>query len=141
MLYDLINNIFATTKGVLAGQVVDGRLNPVRLAIATTGYRIQSRTLHIPDHMGLFSSGPPRRQVHEATDFIVLVFFVCLTSIGGGSLVLFIREAGLPGHRKLGALIALITVLGVAFLWWGMVFHDRHRAPGYEFPDWKLRNE
>lgn len=141
MLHDLINFINAITKGIFAGEIVDGRLNPARLAIATTGYRIQSRTLHIPDRLGLFSSGPPRLQVNEATSFIVLVFFVCFSTIGSGFLVLFIREAGLPGHRKVGALFALMTVFGVVFLWWVTVFHDRHRAPGYEFEDWKLRKE
>lgn len=49
MLQTLISKIITITKGVFADKIVDGRLNPVLLEIATTGYRIQSQWLHIPD--------------------------------------------------------------------------------------------
>lgn len=140
MLRDLISDILATTKGVFAGEIVNNRLNPVRLAITTTGYRIQSRMLHIPDRMGFFSSGPPRLQVHEATCFIVLVSWLCFSIISSGFLVFWVRVAGLPNHRKVGAVMSLITV-SEAVLFWVMACYDRRRAPGYEWGDWKLRKE
>ncbi|KAL8948227.1 MAG: hypothetical protein Q9222_005563, partial [Ikaeria aurantiellina] len=40
-------------------------LNTAVLAIANTGYRIQSHILRIPDRMGFFAPGPPRLQVYE----------------------------------------------------------------------------
>jgi hypothetical protein len=43
-------------------RVVGNRLNPVYLAIATSGYRIQSRLLRIPDRYG------------DRYDFLCIVF-------------------------------------------------------------------
>ena len=74
MPHDLVHNAVRAIKGFLKPQVVDGRLNPVRLAVATRGYWIQSHVLHIPDRFGWFSPGPPRLQVHQATS---LAFLAC----------------------------------------------------------------
>lgn len=140
MLHDLISNILAVTKGVFAGEIVNNRLNPIRLAIATTGYRIQSRTLHIPDRVGFFSSGPPRLQVHEATCFILVVCWVCFSIISSSLLVFMVRLAGKPNSGKLGAVLSSITIAEVAFFWF-VACYDRRRAPGYDWGEWKLRKD
>ena len=54
MLGKLISNILAIPKEAFAGEIVDNQLNSLHLAVATTGYRIQSRTLQIPDRFGFF---------------------------------------------------------------------------------------
>lgn len=138
MLHDLISNVLAVTKGVFAGQIVNNRLNPLHLAIATTGYRTQSRTLHIPGRIGFFSSGPPRLQVHEATAFIVLVGWTCFSIISSGFVVFVVRLCGLPNSRKVGAVFLSLTVAEAVIIW-ALVCHDRRRAPGYDWGDWKLR--
>lgn len=132
MLHDLISNILAITQGVFAGEIVNNRLNPIRLAIATTGYHIQSRTLHIPDLIGFFSSGPPRLQVHEATCFILVVCWVCFSIISSSLLVSMVRLAGKPNSGKFGAVLSSITIAEVAFFWI-VACYDRRRAPGYDW--------
>ena len=68
-----IGNILTILKEAFAGEIVNNQLNSLRLAIATTGYRIQSCTLQIPDRFGFFSPGPPRLQVFEGLSFIFMV--------------------------------------------------------------------
>ena len=140
MLHNLISNILTIAKGVFAGEIVDSRLNPVHLAIATTGFRIQSRTLHIHHRFGFFSPGPPRLQVYEATSFIVLVFGSCFEIVSGGFVVFVIRLCGLPNSLKAGA-VMLSMIIAQAVIVWILVCCDRHRVPGYDWEDWKLRKD
>lgn len=140
MLHNLIPNILTIAKGVFAGEIVDNRLNPVHLAIATTGFRIQSHTLHIPPRIGFFSPGPPRLQVHEAASFFVLVFGFCFGIVSGGFVVFVIRLCGLPNSLKAGA-VMLSMIIAQAVVIWVMVCCDRRRVPGYDWGDWKLRKD
>ncbi len=140
MLHNLITNILPIAKGVFAGEIVDNRLNPVHVAIATTGFRIQSGTLHIPHRIGFFSSGPPRLQVHEAASFIFLMFGSCVAIVWGGFVIFTIRLCGLPNSLKAGALM-LSMVIAQAVVIWIIVCCDRRRVPGYEWEDWKLRKD
>ena len=138
MLGNLIINILAVSRELVAGQVVNNQLNPRLLSVATTGYRVQSHTLQIPDRFGVFSSGPPRLQVHQAFDFIVLVTWTCLNLIFATFLVFLGILYGRPTCRNLGAAYVLIMIAEAFFLWF-VSLHDRHRVPGYEWKDWKLR--
>ena len=131
MFGKFIGNILAITKEAFAGQIVNNQLNPLHLAVATTGYRSQSRTLQIPDRLGLFSPGPPRLQVHEGLAFIIMVVWICLTPMSNAFSVYLTRRYGLPTYQKLGAIFSVTTVPGV-FLFWIIVIHDRRRAPGYK---------
>lgn len=133
----LHNLILATTKEVFAGEIVNGRLNPTRLSNATTAYRIQSRTLRIPNRAGFFSSGPPRLQVHEATCFVLVVCCVSFSHISSGLLSLVLKLQGRPNSVYLLAFIWSFAVVQI-FLSWFVVCHDRRRAPGYEWRDWEL---
>ena len=140
MFVKLISNILAIPKGVFAGQIVNNQLNPLHLAVTTTGYRIQSRTLRIPDRFGFFSPGPPRLQVHEGLAFIIMVGWICLNLIFNAFLVFLCRLCGLSTCQKLGAAFPLMIVPGAVLFWIGAVY-DRRRAPGYEWGDWKLRKD
>lgn len=140
MFGKLISNILAIYKEAFAGQIINNQLNPLHLAIGTTGYRIQSRILQIPDRFGLFSPGPPRQQVHEGLGFIIMVGWICLSLISNGFSVYLTRRYGFPTYQKLGAIFSVTTVPG-AFLFWMIIINDRRRAPGYEWEDWKLRKD
>ncbi|KKP07258.1 hypothetical protein THAR02_00582 [Trichoderma harzianum] len=54
-----------TVKLLFSRQVQNGQPNPVLVTIATRGYNIQSRVLRIPDSLGWFTRGPPRRSAYE----------------------------------------------------------------------------
>ena len=137
---ELISNIRAIPKMAFAGQIVNNQLNPLHLAIANTGYRIQSRKLQIPDRFGLFAPGPPRLQVHEGWSFIIMVCWICLTLASNAFSVFLSRRYGLPACQKFGAIFSVTTVPG-AVLFWVVAIHDGHRAPGYQWEDWKLRKD
>ena len=140
MFGKLISNILAIPKEVFAGQIANGQLNPLHLATATTGYRIQSRTLQIPDRFNFFSPGPPRLQVHGGLFFIIIVGWICLNIIFNIFSVFLCRQCGLPTSQKLGAAFLLMIVPG-AVLFWIAAVYDRRRAPGYEWEAWKLRKD
>lgn len=89
------NGIVEAIKGLFSPQIAtDSRLNPHHLALATRGYRIQSRVLHVPDRYGIFSPGPPRLQVHEGSTFFVMILMLVLTAPWFGTFIFlsFLRE-------------------------------------------------
>ena len=137
MFGKLISNI---PTEAFAGEIVDNRLNPLHLDIATTGYRIQSRTLQIPDRFGLFSPGPPRLQVHEGLFFIIIVGWICLHLTFNAFSVFLCRLFGLHTYQKLAAGWFMTMVPWLA-IFWIVAIYDRRRAPGYEWGDWKLRQD
>ncbi|KAK0509195.1 hypothetical protein JMJ35_008566 [Cladonia borealis] len=140
MFGKLISNILAIYKEAFAGQIVNNQLNPLHLAIATTGYHIQSCTLQIPDRLGFFSPGPPRLQAHEGFCFILVVFWYCMAIFNGALITFLSRGRGLPTCQKLGAIYLMMMVPGTLLIWIAAV-NDRRRAPGYEWKDWKLRKD
>lgn len=140
MLHNLISNILTIAKGVFAGEIVDHHLNPVHLAIATTGFRIQARTLHIPHRIDFFSPGPPRLQVHEAASFIILMFGFCFGIVSGCFVIFVIRLCGLPNALKGGA-VMLSMIIAQAVVIWVIVCCDPRRIPGYDWGDCKLRKD
>lgn len=137
MFGKLISNIFAILRQAFAGEIVDNQLNSLYLAIATSGYRIQSRALQIPDRLGLFSPGPARLQVHEGWSFLYMVGWTCMVMILDASLVYACRRPHGGPPCQLGGLSLRLMVPGAVIFWIASVY-DRHRAPGYEWADWKL---
>jgi ABC-type glucose/galactose transport system permease subunit len=139
MLPSHIDDILAVGRAWIAGEIVDNRLNPVHLAIATTGYRIQSH-LRIPDRIGFFSSGPQRLQVPQATSFIALVIATCVLAVLNGLFVLFLSIHPFPNTNlgKVRVICASMTVSQAIFMW-ALTCLDKRRAPGYEWADWKVR--
>jgi len=69
MLRSLARNTYTLIKDFLGPSVIDGQLNPVRLALALRLYWVQSRIFRIPDRFGFTSAGPPRLQVDESFIF------------------------------------------------------------------------
>lgn len=51
-------------------------LDPWKLKMASGGYYIQSKILHIPDLFGFFSAGPPSLQVKDAESFTRLLAYL-----------------------------------------------------------------
>ena len=140
MFGKFISNSLAIYKEAFAGEIVNNQLNPLHLAIATTGYRIQSCTLQIPDRLGLFSPGPPRLQAHEGFCFIIVVFWYCVVIFNGALMIFSSRGHGLLTCQKLGAIYLISMVPGTLMIWI-MAVNDPRRAPGYEWNDWKLRKD
>jgi hypothetical protein len=140
MLHNTLNKILAFTVALFVGDIVNNSLNPVRLAIGTRGYRIQSQTLRIPDRIGFFSPGPPRLQVSEAASFIMLVLHTCLGVIAGACVVFMTRLLGLPNAFKAGAVFLAFVVVQNGIIW-VMVAYNPRRAPEYDWGDWKLRKD
>lgn len=140
MTYNPISSALALFKQVFAGEVINNQLNPLHLAVATNGYRIQSHTLQIPDQLGFFSSGPPRLQAFEGCTFLVATIFTCLFLTWDFSLVFFGPLFGLPNCRKAGVALALV-IFAQAFVSWLLVVCNKRRAPGYEWEDWKVRKD
>ncbi|RYP80877.1 hypothetical protein DL769_002255 [Monosporascus sp. CRB-8-3] len=77
------NNILMAVKGLLGPEVLANvnnggvpSLNPYHIAIATGGYRIQSRVLNIPDRWDFFSPDPPRLQVHQGASFLFMTLIL-----------------------------------------------------------------
>ena len=136
----LISIIIAIYKEAFAGEAVNNQLNPLHLAIATTGYRIQSCTLQIPDRLGFFSPGPPPLQAHQGGSFICLVCWYCMVIFFGAVLTFLSRGRGLPAFQKMGV-ICLMIMVPCSLIFWYAAVNDRHRAPGYEWEDWKLRKD
>ena len=140
MLDALIGKSLAIGKSVYAGQIDKNGLNPFHLAVATEGYRIQSHTLHVPDRMGFFSPGPPRLQVYEASSFFFLVCWVSFSIGFSGFMTFLIKLLGAPNCHKVFAGFLSWVVFGGLLIWF-VACHDRHRVPGYEWEDWKLRTD
>lgn len=117
MVGKLISNILAISQGDWAGQIVNNPLNPLNLTIATTEYRIQSRTLQIPDRFGFFSPGPPRLQVHDGGMFIVIVGLICMNLICSAFLVFMCRLCEARNCQKAGAIFTLLIPFMVIVVW------------------------
>ncbi|RYP32207.1 hypothetical protein DL767_005363 [Monosporascus sp. MG133] len=139
----LTGNVLKAVKGLLSPQIIDNRLNPCHLAVATRAYWIQSHILRIPDRFGFFSPGPPRLQVYQSVWFTFLVvmfgFLLCTAFFIWGAVVMLYRLEERPAPTLLGPMVAL-TVVTIASLWVLECF-DRHRAPDYDWGDWKVRKE
>jgi hypothetical protein len=141
-MFKILETFLDTAKAVRAGEIVDGRLNPIHLFIATTGYRIQFETLHIPDHLAFFSSSPPRLQAHQATWFIVLWYWLCPFAIITGVLMDILLRCLMKRPATLEAFVvaAVLFVYGCTFVWI-LMCNGYRRDAGYQWEDWKVRQD
>lgn len=139
MLSNLVSNINDAIRAFFGPSVVDGRLNPTCLALATQCYWIQSRILRIPDRFGFFSSSP-RLQVEEIGIFVLVVF---VTSHMAYYAALVVYLAYLKGDRPVksfAAMMSLLTLTVPVGIWLHLCFSER-RQPEYVWKDWKVRME
>jgi hypothetical protein len=142
LLLPLVQHVVTAGRAWLAGgEIIDNRLNPNYLAIATTGYRIQS-SLHIPNRIGFFSPGPPRLQVHQATSFIYMVIVTCVIGSLDGLTVLWMTLRPLPDTDLPKTCVIFVSVLvGLVVFFWVLECCNGRRAPGYEWAGWKERRD
>ncbi|RFU73380.1 hypothetical protein TARUN_8877 [Trichoderma arundinaceum] len=136
---NIINTIMATVKQLFSDQIIDNRLNPVHVAIASKGHQFQSRVLHIPDRFGLFSPGPPRLQAAEGFQ---VVFMSCILGFVSLPAVVAVLLARLKGRPVLLLALGLAAMIfSTAIFFWVGVCSDRRRSPDYDWGEWKLRTE
>ncbi|KAK4224396.1 hypothetical protein QBC38DRAFT_514982 [Podospora fimiseda] len=138
-----MSNIYANIKGFFAPSVVDGRLNPVSLALATRFYYIQSRIFRIHDRFGFFSP-IPRLQIDEVAVLFVAVFFVLHVAFYGALIVFFLSlgdEDDKTAKMLDEALIWLLLSISPLVVMWILMCFNTQRAPDYIWEDWKVRTE
>lgn len=141
MPYNHISGAIAILRQALAGEVINNQLNPLHLAVATNGYRIQSHTLRIPDWLGFFSPGPQRLQTFEGCLFISVAGLACIYLTWGlFSLLFFEYVLGQPQYRRGAAVFVFLTLFHLVFCWL-LVISNKRRAPGFEWEDWKVRKD
>ncbi|RYP48775.1 hypothetical protein DL768_005368 [Monosporascus sp. mg162] len=140
MPLSVTDDVLKAVKGLRSPQIIDNRLNPYRLAVATRAHWIQSHILRIPDRFGFFSPGHLRLQVHQSVGFTYLVIMfgilLCADFLIYGAVALLYTLEKRPVPRLLGPMVALMVAV-VASLWVLEGF-DRHRAPDYNWGDWKV---
>ena len=133
--------MYAVIKDFFAPPVVDGRLNPVSLALATRCYWIQSRVFRIPDRFGFISAGPPRLQVEESVILFIAVFLtIQMFFLAGITVFIVSLMDGDRPVKSLAAMLFLLTMSVPGFFWLDLCLSPR-RAPGYVWEDWKARTE
>lgn len=134
----LISKVFTFAKDLFGPQVVDNNLNASLLAFANTAYRIQSRFLRIPDHLGIFSPGPSRRQVWEASTFIVksTEFWSSRAAILLFASAIFGLCNRRPNWGKFFWECSVYVLIDASAMYEDMRF-DSHRAQGYVWDDWR----
>jgi len=135
-------SILDALAGALSSQVTASKtLNPVHLAIATRGYWIQSQILCIPNRYGFFSPGPPRLQVYQAFLSIALLVMIVLDIFLGALVVLLIALK--PNNKPIWKFVVVMVayVGSVVAAIWVLECYSKHRAPDYEWDDWKLRKD
>ncbi|KAF2009679.1 hypothetical protein BU24DRAFT_468035 [Aaosphaeria arxii CBS 175.79] len=143
MLLQTLTNTLTTLKGLFAGAVVNGSINPYLESFATSGYRIQSQTLGIPDKYGIFQTGPPRSQVLQAQQVMGLIYGCCFSiflNVYCASFAIFYNHLPWKDVVECVAGLTLCELGLLGSLYWAML-NDFTRAPGYEWPDWKDHTE
>ena len=128
-------------RGPLVQEVdSSGNLNPMLLAFATEGYRIQSQYLGIPDRWGYFSPGTPRLQVHEAASLRMAVLFTTFFLLPIETFAV-VNSRGMGAHTL--AKVALLAFVNVLFFGadWAIRLMSFRREPGFRWDDWKPRQD
>lgn len=117
--------------------MIDGEVNPAQLAFGARGYHIQTKTLHIPERFGFFSSGPPRLQARQGF-CLIFILLLCVSFYALCFVLLFmlwvqgrpVKFEGLGGAGMIGAAPLVCFPLG-----WISSCLDPARSPDYEWPD------
>ncbi|KAF4430299.1 hypothetical protein FACUT_8924 [Fusarium acutatum] len=99
-------------------------LCPWMLKMATRGYYIQSKILHIPDLLGFISPGPPSLQVFDLGDFIGLL--LCLSLQGTIEALVLIHSWLYEYFWWKLAYFFLMNNCVFFFFWWIITCHGRH---------------
>ncbi|KAF2876883.1 hypothetical protein BDV95DRAFT_601298 [Massariosphaeria phaeospora] len=140
MVTNAITNFIATVTVFGDRDTADGQVNPIYLAIAKTGYHIQSKTLRIADRFGIFSSGPPHCQAHEGSKFLFFVIGWWLY-VALGVLFYCVYTPEDSRYAEIFAIAIAVerVAMGVIFLIC-LKFNEK-RDSEYKWEDWKLKTD
>lgn len=122
-----------TVKLLFSRQVQNGQPNPVLVTIATRGYNIQSRVLRIPDSLGWFTRGPPRRSAYEGYVFVYASLFLLLVAIMFSCWIMVLED--LIHHSWMISIGFVFIYIAVVGLVWSLVLDSPRRRPGYNWGD------
>lgn len=115
-----------------------GNLNPVLLWLGQYGYWAQSHKLGISDAWGLFSPGHARLQVAQAEMFFVFLFIIVPFFVVCELLIIGV-SIKMGWFAMPAVLIAMYTGGLVAI--WCLMLDASCQKPGYQWKDWKLRQD
>ncbi|KAH6990569.1 hypothetical protein BKA56DRAFT_572622 [Ilyonectria sp. MPI-CAGE-AT-0026] len=115
-----------------------GNLNPALLWLGQYGYWAQSQKLGIRDTWGLFSPGHGRLQVAQAELFFTFLFMIVPICVGCN--LVCIGVCIKMGWFAMPVALTAIYVGGLVAIWCIMLNAACHK-PGYQWKDWKLRQD
>jgi hypothetical protein len=140
MLTNIMNTVFTAREALLAGAVINNTLNPWHLSFATSAYIVQSTKIHIPDHLGFFSRGPPRLQVDQTACFAAIIFIALfMTGVAAWSSLMLLLLRSTVKMKFVAAYSGMLVCFIVGM--WAITLGDEARKPGHLWRDWKERDD
>lgn len=115
-----------------------GNLNPALLWLGQYGYWAQSQKLGIPDTWGLFSSGHARLQVAQAEMFFVFLFVIVPLFVGCDLVTIGVSIK--MGWFVMPMVLTAMYIGGLVVIWC-IFLNASCQKPGYQWKDWKLRQD
>jgi hypothetical protein len=127
----------ASTGFVYRPATINGALNPVHLAVAATGYQVQSEILGILHSLSFFSPGPPPLQAEQGAMLCHLAIVACGDILFIVALRLLFYYGGVPVRD--GSFEALGGI-SMSFLVFDLLIarYAIPRSPDYDWGEWKL---
>ncbi|KAL6813998.1 hypothetical protein V8C40DRAFT_283124 [Trichoderma camerunense] len=122
-----------TIRLLFGRQVRNGQPNPVLVSVATRGYNIQSRVLHIPDSIGIFTRGSPRRSAWEGFVFVYASLNLLLLAGMFACWIMILEDYG--DHSAWIPISIVVLYIAVVMLIWVVVIYNPRRRPGYNWRD------
>lgn len=114
-----IRDALVAAVGIFDSQDRDpDAINPQTLAVATSGYQLQSQVLHIPDRYGFFSPGPSEIQALEGALVPALIVTNTFMTFLVGFIFLLMKTVGDKPNTNEVLLWYLGTTVGLIALLW-----------------------
>lgn len=124
-----IGTILAAIGAIFVPRNPNEPINPYSLAVSTSGYRVQSQVLHIPDRFGYFSPGPPSVQVKEGAFVTFLTIALSVANFMGAIIFFFLKVQGNPNANMMPVISMAATVIVIVSIWL-LACIKRHRGEG-----------
>lgn len=119
MMMTFIGDFLVAVREIFRGANFDGMAPPNAsyIAVAVSGYQIQSQLLHIPDRFGIFSPGPPGLQEVEGGLFTLTMIPFGFAAALGALTVWMAKKVGKSTPGKLFVVFLMTSVLPVVLVW------------------------
>lgn len=119
MMMTFIGDFLLAVREIFRGANFDGMAlpNASYIAVAVSGYQIQSQLLHIPDRFGIFSPGPPGLQEVGGGLFTLTMIPFGFAAILGALTVWMAKNMGKSTPGKLIIAFLIITVVPFVLVW------------------------